>query len=145
MATDPIDTFLSEWHRIVGEKNLTDLRGKLAPDISMGAPPYWNKLQDRDMVHHLLGIVINTIEDFTYHREWREGREIALEFTGHVGGLDVQGIDLITLDAQSLVQNLDVLMRPINSVLALRDAIAPQMAAYLARRAESREDAKTPS
>jgi hypothetical protein len=136
--TVAVDTeaFLTEWHRIVAEKDLTALSDVLAEGITLGAPPYWNKLQGREVVGHLLGIIVETIEGFTYHREWWSGRELALEFTGRVGKLDVQGIDLISLDAEGRVCNLDVPMRPVNSVIALRERIAPQMAEYLARRSE---------
>jgi hypothetical protein len=52
-----------------------------------------------------------------------------------VGDLDVQGVDLITLDDDNRVANIDVLMRPVNSVIALQKAVAPQMEALLKRRA----------
>jgi len=133
--SDGAADFLERWHRIVAERDLAALTEVLADNISMGAPPYWQKLQGRALVHHLLGLIIHTVEDFTYHREWQEGRELALEFTGHVGELDVQGIDLITLDDRARISNLDVLMRPVNSVIELRKIIAPQMAAYLAEQA----------
>jgi hypothetical protein len=128
----PVDarSFLTEWHRIVGEKDLAALPAMLAEDITMGAPPYWAKLQGRDLVRHLLGIVIQTIENFTYQREWQNGRELALEFTGHVGEVELQGIDLITLDEHFAIRNLDVLMRPVNGVIRLRETIAPQMAEF---------------
>ena len=57
--------FLDRWHRIVAERDLAALREILAEDVSIGAPPYWPKLQGRDLVCHLLGIIIHTIEDFT--------------------------------------------------------------------------------
>ncbi|MBW2243591.1 MAG: hypothetical protein JRH01_16530 [Deltaproteobacteria bacterium] len=58
---------------------------------------------------------------------------MALEFTGHVGELQVQGIDLISLDETgTLIQSLDVLMRPLGTIEALRNIVAPQMAEYLA-------------
>jgi hypothetical protein len=125
------EQFLKEWHRIVAEKDVEALGGVLRDDVRIGAPPYWQKLQGRALVQHLLGLIVHTIEDFTYHREWREGRELALEFTGRVGELELQGIDLITLDGEGRIANLDVLMRPINGVIALREKIAPQMAEYL--------------
>jgi hypothetical protein len=131
--SDGVHAFLTEWHRIVSEKDLAALPNMLAEDISMGAPPYWTKLQGRDLVRHLLGLVIHTIEDFTYQREWLDGNELALEFTGHVGEIDLQGIDLITLDEYFAVRNLDVLMRPVNGVIRLRETIAPQMAEFLSR------------
>jgi len=132
----PTHDWLVEWHRIVSERDMEALREVLAEDVTMGAPPYWNKLQGRDVVHQLLGLIVETIEEFTYHREWRDGAELALEFRGHVGDRDLQGIDLISLDESGRVANLDVLMRPVNSVIALREVVAPKMVAYFVRRAK---------
>ncbi len=133
--TKPKSEFLDRWHRVVQERDLVGLESLLAPDVTMGAPPYWDKLQGRPLVHHLLGLIIHTIEDFTYHREWHDDSsgngEIALEFRGHIGDLDLQGIDLITLNERGEIQNLDVMVRPMNALAALRDVIAPQMAEYL--------------
>jgi hypothetical protein len=128
------EDFLTEWHRIVAERDLDALAKVLADDVAIGAPPYWQKLRGHDLVAHLLGHIVHTIEGFTYHREWVADRELALEFSGRVGEHELQGIDLITLDAHGRIANLDVLMRPINAVTALRDVIAPQMAEYLAAR-----------
>jgi len=138
---DPIDAFDSEWHRIVAEKDLVGLEQVLAEDVALGVPPYWQKLHGRPISVHLLGLIVNTIDEFTYHREWRNGRELALEFTGRVGEFELQGIDLITLDEHTRVANLDVLMRPVNAVIELRGIIAPQMAAFLQERAGQRGDA----
>jgi hypothetical protein len=128
---DPRNDFLPRWHRIVREKDLAALGEIIAEDIAMGAPPYWAPLGGKALVQHLLGIIIDTIEDFTYHREFVQGAELALEFRGHVGEHQLQGIDLITLDADGRIKALDVMIRPINSLLALRDAVAPRMTAYL--------------
>lgn len=136
---DPIDTFDREWHRIVAAKDRAGLERVLAEDVTLGVPPYWQKLHGRAIAVHLLNLIIHTIDDFTYHREWRNGRELALEFTGHVGEAELQGIDLISLDEQGMVANLDVLMRPVNAIIELRGIIAPQMAAFLEARAGQRE------
>ncbi len=130
MAADP-KAFLRAWHRIVRERDLEALGGVLAPDVTLGAPPYWTRLSGDKVVRHLLGLVIETIDGFTYHREWRDGAELALELTGRVGDMDLQGIDLISLDASNRIRNLDVLMRPVNAVIALQKAIAPRMATFL--------------
>jgi hypothetical protein len=129
------DAFLAEWHRIVRERDVPALARVLAPDVELGAPPYWNPLRGRDLVQHLLGLILETIEGFTYHREWQRGCELALEFRGRVGDRELQGIDLISLDAEGRIRRLDVPMRPLDSVTALRDRIAPRMTEYLAKRA----------
>ncbi len=128
--------FLTHWHRIVSEKDLDALSRILADDVSIGAPPYWARMQGRDLVHHLLGLIVNTIEGFSYRREWQKGSELALEFTGRIGECELQGMDLISLDGRGLIQNLDVLIRPANAIDLLRETIAPQMASFLARRVE---------
>jgi hypothetical protein len=130
---DRAECFLEDWHRIVAARDLDGLAKILAEDVTLGAPPYWGKIEGRPLVVQLLGLIIHTIEDFTYHREWQQGAELALEFRGHVAESELQGIDLLTLNAAGEVQNLDVLMRPLNAVSELRDLIAPQMADYLKR------------
>ena len=82
------DPFLDDWHRFVAQRDLEALGGLLAEEVTIGAPPYWQKFQGHAVVHHLLGLILHTIEDFTYHREWRDGNELALEFTGQVGEHD---------------------------------------------------------
>ena len=105
------DPWLEEWHRIVETKDLAALDAVLAEDVTLGAPPYWQKLEGRPLVGHLLGLIVETIESFTYRREWRQGNELALEFTGTVDGLELQAIDLITIDDAGKLVNLDVLLR----------------------------------
>ncbi len=133
MASDGSE-FLERWHRIVENRDLDALEAILAEAPSLGAPPYWQKLTGRDVVHHLLGIIIETIEGFTYHREWINERELALEFTGKVAGMDLQGIDLITIDEAGQLVNIDVMIRPINAVTALMERVTPRMTEFFAAR-----------
>ena len=132
--------FLDKWHQLVQARDLVALEQILAEDVAIGAPPYWDKLHGRRLVHRLLELIITTIDDFTYYREWHDDcrgqGEIALEFRGHVGDLDVQGIDLITLNDRGELQNLDVMIRPMNALEALRDVIAPRMMEFLSQSAE---------
>ncbi len=65
--TDPVDGFLKEWHRVVREKDVEAVRGLLAPNACIGAPPYWQRLEGADRVAHLLGLIVRTIDDSTYH------------------------------------------------------------------------------
>jgi len=129
------EVFLERWHALVAKRDLEDLRQVLAEDVSVAAPPYWQRLEGPDVAHRLLSIIIETIEGFTYHREWISGRELALEFMGRVGDLDVQGIDLLTLDAEGRVCRLDVMIRPVNGVHALMEIVQPRMMAFFAERA----------
>jgi len=134
ILSERAEQFLVEWHRIVANRDFAALHDVLSPNVSMGAPPYWSRIEGHDVVHHLLTLVLQTISGFTYYREWSKQGELALEFKGRVGKLELQGIDLISLDSSNRVEQLDVLMRPHDSISALRDIIAPQMARYLEER-----------
>jgi hypothetical protein len=136
MAADA-EAFLERWHRIVAERDLPALAEILSDDVEMGAPPYWARLRGRDLVAHLLGLVVHTIEGFTYRREWVRGPELALEFTGRVGGLDLQGVDLISLDEAGRLRCIEVPMRPSNAVAELQRRIAPRMQEWLAGGAQA--------
>jgi hypothetical protein len=118
----------------VADRDLAALHDVLAEDVALGAPPYWTPLAGRPVVHQLLGLIVHTIEGFTYHREWIAGRELALEFRGRVGDTELQGVDLITLDDEGRIARIDVPMRPANAVAALRERVAPRMAEWLAQR-----------
>jgi hypothetical protein len=96
----------------------------------MGAPPYWNRIEGKAVVAQLLGIIVETITDFTYHRQWVNGAELALEFEGHVGDCALQGIDLITLGEDGLITRLDVMIRPENALVLLRERVGPRMVEF---------------
>jgi len=132
IKAETVDRFLERWHECVARRDTAGIGELVADDISMGAPPYWNKLEGKPLVVYLLGVIVHSIEGFTYHRQWRDGRELALEFRGHYGKHELQGIDLITLADDGRVANLDVMIRPIDALLALRDHVGPEMAKFLA-------------
>jgi hypothetical protein len=127
--------FLARWHAAVAGRDGEAIASLLADDVSVGAPPYWGRLEGKPLVGHLLGVIADTIEGFMYHREWVSGRELALEFTGRVEGKLLQGVDLVTLGEDGRITRLDVMIRPLNTLVALRDKVAERMAEYLAAQA----------
>ena len=129
--TPDANAFLAAWHVTVAQKDRQRIADALADDVTIGSPPYWKKLEGKEIVAHLLGIVVNTIEGFTYHREWINGRELALEFRGKIDDFELQGIDLITLDDQNRIRDLDVLIRPLRAATALKDKVGVEMARFL--------------
>ena len=135
-----VEAFSKRWHAVVAARDVGGLLDLLSDEPTLAAPPYWQPLQGRALVHRLLGVILRTIEGFTYHREWAAGRELALEFRGSVDGLELQGIDLITLDEAGRLSNLDVMIRPMNAVEALMQHVRPEMLAFLAEQAKHRAE-----
>ncbi len=95
----------------------------LAEDVRFLPPTYYSTWTGREPVAAVLGHVSQVFSDFRYRRIMGDGNDWALEFQCKVGDLDAVGVDLITLNADGLIQDFEVVMRPYKSVGALREAM----------------------
>ncbi len=95
----------------------------LAEDVRFLPPTYYSTWTGREPVAAVLGHVGQVFSDFRYRRIMGDGNDWALEFQCKVGDLDAVGVDLITLNADGLIQDFEVVMRPYKTVDALREAM----------------------
>jgi hypothetical protein len=95
----------------------------LAENVRFLPPTYWAVWEGREAVAAVLGHVGQVFSAFRYRRVMGDGRDWALEFQCKVGELDAVGVDLITLDEAGLIGDFEVVMRPLKSVAALREAM----------------------
>jgi hypothetical protein len=107
-----------------------DLEGmidSLAPDVSFHSPVTFKPFEGRDAVAMVLGAVLQVFEDFRYTDELTAEDRVALIFEARVGDREVQGIDLLRLDAEGKIEDFTVMVRPLSAALALRDAMGRQL------------------
>ncbi len=95
----------------------------LAEDVRFSPPTYYSTWTGREPVAAVLGHVGQVFSEFQYRRIMGDGDDWALEFQCKVGALDAVGVDLITLNANGLIQEFEVVMRPYKTVGALREAM----------------------
>ncbi len=95
----------------------------LAEDVRFSPPTYYSNWTGREPVAAVLGHVGQVFSEFQYRRIMGDGDDWALEFQCKVGALDAVGVDLITLNADGLIQEFEVVMRPYKTVGALREAM----------------------
>jgi len=129
--SDRAQRFIEEWHRIVRTKDVGAIDGLLAPDVEVGGPAFWGKLRGKDTAAHFVGLGVRVAAGLTFLREWVSEDGLAIEFKGKIGEQNFQGVNLIAFDDAGRVKSLDILIRPVNAVVALRDLVTPQMTAYL--------------
>jgi len=99
----------------------------LAPDVSFHSPVTFKPFEGRDAVAVVLGAVVEVFEDFRYTDELAGEGTLALVFEARVGDRQLQGIDLLRFDADGLIDDFTVLVRPLSAALALRDAMGRQL------------------
>lgn len=127
MSFDP-ETRLQEWHDIVFNRDTARLGDFLADDIAFYSPVLWKPKQGKMAAFLILSTAMQVFEDFTYHRQWLNGDQWALEFSARVGELSLQGIDLMQFNEAGQIVNFEVMVRPLNGVQVLGAEMARRLA-----------------
>ena len=119
---------LTEWHRVVFERDYAGLDALLAPDVRFRSPFVWKAKEGAAIAGAILAAATAVFSDFAYQREWLDGDDWALEFSAKVGDLSVKGIDLIRWNEAGQIVEFEVLVRPANGLQALGMAMAARLA-----------------
>lgn len=124
---------LAKWHDMVARRDLSDLGAIVHPSATFRSPMAFKPYQSADAVMLILRTVMTVFEDFTYHREFvsSDGRSVVLEFSARVGERSLKGVDVIAFDADGLITDFEVMVRPLNGLQALGEQMGARLAAFL--------------
>lgn len=112
---------IERMQEVVAKGDESLIQELLAEDVRFSPPTYFSTWTGRAPVTAVLGHVGQVFSGFRYRRIMGQDRDWALEFQCKVGDLDAIGVDLITLNADGLIQEFEVVMRPYKTIGALRD------------------------
>ncbi len=115
--TPQVKHFLENWHTAVRNRDRDLLESIIAEGCELHSPVVWKPSADKHYLLHILMGVISIIEDFDYRKEWVDGNMVILEFTGTVDGKGLLGIDRITIDDEGRMCRIEVLIRPLNTLI----------------------------
>ena len=118
---------MNSFRLAVESGKLENIASCLAEDVVFKSPIVFKPYQGRVAVTALLRAVLVVLQDFRYHATFENEHGAALEFSAKVGGREVQGIDLLELDAQGLVKKLTVFVRPLTAAHALASAMQAEL------------------
>jgi SnoaL-like domain len=110
-------------------KDLEAARATLREDVVLHSPILFRGFEGREIVLGVLTHVVATFEDFRYTDELAENDTVVLRFKARVGDRELEGIDFLELDADGLVRELTVFMRPLSAVNAFNERMAARLAA----------------
>ena len=133
MGQEAMHATLKRWHQMVASKDLETLKEIIHPDAVFRSPVAHSPYQGRDALVLALSTVLNVFQDFTYHREFftEDGRNATLEFSAHVGGKQLKGVDLIKFDDDGLIVEFEVMIRPASGLMALGEEMGKRVGAKL--------------
>ena len=96
----------------------------LAEDIRFFTPIEAAPVVGREAVGLVLSVVFEIFQDFRYIGQAHGDGLDVLVFHASVGDVAVEGIDLIRLDADGLVREFTVMMRPLTALEAMSREMA---------------------
>ena len=124
---------LAKWHAMVENKNLEDIASIIHADATFRSPMAFKPYHSAQAVMLLLRTVLTVFEDFAYHRQLAtgDGLSVVLEFSARVGEKTLKGVDLIQFDADGLITDFEVMIRPFNGLQALGAEMGARLAHLL--------------
>ncbi len=103
--------------------------GALSEDVVLHSPVTFRGFEGRDVVGHVLRTVFAVFEDFRYTDHLREGATSILVFRASVSGREVDGIDLVRENADGMIVDLTVMVRPLSGLTALAEEMGRRLGA----------------
>ena len=100
----------------------------LHPDVVFHSPAVFKPYEGREATIGLLRHVVEVFEDFRYLDELSGDGSHGLVFAARVGDRTLQGWDYLKLDADGLITELTVMVRPLSGLIALAQAMAERVA-----------------
>ena len=109
-------------------RDIGALAALLAEDVVFNSPVAFHPFVGRATVTEVLRNVMEVFTDFGYVDELVGDGTHALIFSAGVGGRTVLGLDHLRFDADGLVSEFTVMVRPLSGVIALAEAMGPRVA-----------------
>ena len=123
-------TGLAHWHRVMqAGSQPADLAEIIAEDAVFHSPVVHTPQEGRAKVIQYLaaaGQVLGSA-NFRYVRELVDGDEVLLEFVDELGGVKINGIDLMRFNKDGQIVDFKVMVRPLKAVNKLWELMGAQL------------------
>jgi hypothetical protein len=123
-------TGLDKWYGFMKSHDHAALRELLHPDAVFESPVVHSPQRGRDIVFKYLTAAEQVLggPGFTYVGEWRNATSAVLEFENEIEGIRINGIDMITFDADGRITHFKVMVRPLKAINLLHRLMGEMLA-----------------
>jgi SnoaL-like domain len=120
---------LDKWYAFMKSRDHAALRELLHPDVVFESPVVHSPQRGRDITFKYLAGAVKVLgrPGFVYRGEWRNDTGAVLEFETVIEGITINGVDLITFDADGRITHFKVMVRPLKAINLLHRLMAEQL------------------
>ncbi len=123
-------TGLETWYGFMKSHDQASLWELLHPDAVFESPVVHSPQRGREIVFKYLTAAEKVLggPGFTYIGEWRNDTSAVLEFENEIEGIKINGIDMITFDAEGRITHFKVMVRPLKAINLLHRLMGEMLA-----------------
>ncbi len=126
--TDPIE----KWHEIVRTRDAGALGDLLADDVVFYSPVVHTPQVGKAVTAMYLAAAMHILgnESFRYVREVVGESDAVLEFETEIDSITVNGVDMITWDADGRITEFKVMARPLKAINLIHEKMGAMLKEY---------------
>ncbi len=124
---------LERWSAMVSSGDFGGLAAIVHPNAVFRSPVAHSAYSGAPALVLAIATVSKVFEDFAYCRDFvsEDGLNVALEFSARAGGKTLKGVDLIRFNAEGLIAEFEVMIRPLSGLQALAAEMASRLGGQL--------------
>ena len=119
----------AKFRKAVEEHDLVSARECMSENVEFHSPVAFKHYSSLETVMALLTHVSQTFEDFVYIDDIQSGSSHMLRFKARVGDKAIEGVDLLEMGEDGLVEKFTVMVRPLSAAIALAQAMGARIEA----------------
>jgi hypothetical protein len=122
---------LASWHQLVQDRNPEGLASLLSDEVVFHSPVVHTPQIGKAITTHYLTAAFHVFfnETFRYTREVAGARDAVLEFQVEIDGISVNGVDMISWDADGKIVEFKVMIRPLKAIRLIHEKMAAMLQA----------------
>lgn len=129
-----IKNTLEKWHRLLEAKDAHGLADILHDDVVFHSPVVHTPQQGKMLTQMYLAAAFQVLggDKFVYLREVCDGNNAILEFQTTIDGIQINGVDMITVDDDGLITDFKVMVRPLKAINLLHEKMKAMLEQFKA-------------
>jgi SnoaL-like domain len=122
-------TGLDKWYAYMKSHDRTALWDLLHPDAVFESPVVHTPQRGRDITFKYLSSAEKVLggPGFIYRGEWRSDSGAVLEFENEIEDITINGVDIITFDADGRITHFKVMVRPLKAINLLHRLMGEEL------------------
>ncbi len=117
---------LARWHEVIETQNTKLLSDLLADDVVFFSPVVHKPQKGKAISFLYLSAAFTVLanDDFEYTGEYLAETAAVLEFRTIIDGIEINGVDMITWNAEGKISEFKVMLRPLKAVNKVHELMA---------------------